>query len=298
MKRTTEKPPAVNQEARRNNDDLCKYLAEEYPEQFAHWLFGTRGKVKVEKTELSRDPIRADMVIFSSAENETLHTEFQTTRKSDVALPLRFLDYYVGLKRKRPKRRVRQVLVVLKPTEQEIPDRYEDECTIHRYTVVKMWEQDPAEFLKHEGLLPLATLCRAESGEELLRAVATGIAQIKGRARQGEALNGARMLAGLRYNKNLVYHILKENDMLEESVVYQDILRKGKREGVQQGLLQEGNTIVQRQLERRFGKLSLTIRRRIERLTVAQLEELGVALLEFQTPQEMHAWLQQQIIKS
>ncbi len=31
--------------------------------------------------------------------------------------------------------------------------------------------------------------------------------------------------------------------MLEESVVYQDILRKGKREGVQQGLLQEGNTI-------------------------------------------------------
>ena len=84
--------------------------------EFAPWLFGTHGKVKVEKTELSRDPIRADSVIFSSDENETLHTEFQTTKKSDVALPLRFLDYYVGLKRKQPKRRVRQVLVVLRPS--------------------------------------------------------------------------------------------------------------------------------------------------------------------------------------
>ncbi len=148
MKRTTEKP--TDETARSQNDALCKYLAEEYPEQFARWLFGTRGKVKVEKTELSRDPIRADMVIFSSDENETLHTEFQSTKKSDVALPLRFLDYYVGLKRKRPKRRVRQVLVILKPTEKEIPDRYEDECTTHHYTVVKMWEQDPTEFL-HQG---------------------------------------------------------------------------------------------------------------------------------------------------
>ena len=66
MKRTTEPLPAANQEARRKNDDLCKFFAEEYPAQFAHWLFGTRGKVKVEKTELSRDPIRADAVIFST----------------------------------------------------------------------------------------------------------------------------------------------------------------------------------------------------------------------------------------
>ena len=64
MKRTTAKPPVATQEARSKNDDLCKVLAEAYPEQFARWLFGTRGKVKVEKTELSRDPIRADSVIW------------------------------------------------------------------------------------------------------------------------------------------------------------------------------------------------------------------------------------------
>ena len=219
MRRTTQKQTPPADSARKTNDALCKRLAEDYPEQFARWLFGTRGKVKVEKTELSREPIRADAVIFSSAENETLHTEFQTTKKSRVPLPLRFLDYYVGFKRKHPKRRVRQVLVILKPTAEEIPDRYEDEATTHRYTVIKLWEQDPAELLQDEGLLPLATLCRAESGERLLQEVAAGIEQISTRERQGEALNDARLLAGLRYNKKLVYQILKENDMIEESVV-------------------------------------------------------------------------------
>lgn len=293
MKRTPEKPLTAQQEARSKNDDLCKYLAEEYPEQFARWLFGTRGKVRVEKTELSRDPIRADSVIFSSSENETLHTEFQTTRKSAVALPLRFLDYYVGLKRKRPTRRVRQVLVVLKPTTEPVPDHYEDECTMHRYTVVKMWEQDPAELLAHEGLLPLATLCRTESSERLLQEVAQGIAQIKVRKRQAEATNWARMLAGLRYNRKLISSILKESDMLEESVIYQDILRKGRKQGLQQGVEQGERKLTLRLLERRFGKLSRPVQQKIERLVVEQVEALGEALLDFQSKEDLTRWLKQ-----
>ena len=290
MKRTTESPPAADQMARSQNDTLCKLLAEEYPAQFAHWLFGTRGKVKVEKTELSREPIRADAVVFSSAEQETLHTEFQTTMKSDVALPLRFLDYYVGLKRKRPQRRVRQVLVVLKPTKEPVPDRYEDECTTHRYTVVKMWEQDPTELLKQEGLLPLATLCRAESDEQLLQAVATGIARIRSRERQAEAANWARMLAGLRYNRKLIGSILKESDMLEESVIYQDILRKGKRQGKQEGLQEGERRFALLMLEERFGKLSPKIREQLDQLSALQLEALGKALLSFQEPKELTRW--------
>ena len=137
--------------ARGASDTLCKRLAEEYPGQFARWLFGAGGKVKVEKTELSREPIRADSVIFSRDEKETLHAEFQTTAKSKIPMPLRLLDYYVGCKRQNPDRRVRQAVVVLKPTNEEIPDRYEDEMTLHRYGVVKLWEQDPAPLLAHEG---------------------------------------------------------------------------------------------------------------------------------------------------
>ena len=298
MKRTPGKSPkSTAKPARGDSDNLCKRLAEEYPEQFARWLFGASGKVKVEKTELSREPVRADSVIFSHDEDETLHAEFQTTMKSDVPVPLRFLDYYVGLKRKNPSLRVRQVLVVLKQTGEQIPDRYEDEMAVHRYLVVRVWEQNPAELLKHEGLLPLATLCHAESGEKLLGEVAAEINRIKSREQRREMLNWSRVLAGLRYDKGLIYQILKESDMLEESVVYQDILQKGRRrglqEGRQEGAEEEARKVATRLLELRFGKLSRSVQRQVERLVVEQLEALCEAQINFQTKDDLNRWLKQ-----
>ena len=85
--------------------------------------------------------------------------------------------------------------------------------------------------------------------------------------------------------------------MLEESVVYQDILRKGRKQGRQEGRQEGLRTIIQQQLERRFVKLSPAILRQIEGLTVAQLEDLGVALLEFQTLRDVQAWLKRQTAK-
>jgi predicted transposase YdaD len=293
MKRISPETPKSmtqpGQSTRGTGDTLCKRLAEEYPTQFARWLFGASGKVKVEKTEMSREPIRADSVIFSHAESETLHAEFQTTMRSDVPVPLRLLDYYVGFKRQNRDRRVRQVLVVLKKSSEKIPDRYEDERTIHIYDVVRLWEQDPTELLKHEGLLPLATLCRAESGEKLLRDVAAKINRIKSRERRRETLSWSRMMAGLRYDINLITRILKESDMLEESVIYQDIFKKGERRGLEQG----ERKLAMRLLERRFGKLSQTIQRQIEQLSVEQLEELVDALLDFKSKEDLIHWLKE-----
>ena len=246
---------------------------------------------------MSREPIRADSVIFSHDESETLHAEFQTTMKSDVPVPLRLLDYYVGFKRQNPSRRVRQVLVVLKQTGEEIPDRYEDERTLHIYDVIRMWEQNPAIFMKREGLLPLATLCRAESGEKLLAEVAAQINQIKSRERRRDELNWSRVLAGLRYDKSLINKILKESDMLEESVIYQDIYRKGERhglqEGRQEGAEEEARKVAMRLLELRFGKLSRSVQRQIERLVVEQLEALCEAQINFQTKDDLNRWLKQ-----
>jgi predicted transposase YdaD len=190
---------------------------------------------------------------------------------------------------------------VLKQTGEEIPDRYEDERTLHIYDVVRVWEQNPAELMKHDGLLPLATLCRAESGEKLLSEVAARINRIKSRERRREALNWSRMLAGLRYDKNLIYRIMKESDMLEESVVYQDIFQKGERRGEQRGEqrgLQKGvekgeRKLVMLQLEERFGKLSPKIRKQIEHLPAEQLEDFGKALLDFQSKQDLTRWLRQ-----
>ena len=278
---------------RRASDNLCKTLAEQYPAQFAAWLFGVTSGVTVDKTELSREPIRADSVIFAHDEHETLHAEFQTTMKSEVPVPLRLLDYHVGFKRRNPSQLVRQVLVVLRDNGEPVPDRYEDETTVHVFGVVKMWEQDPKALLKYEGLLPLATLCRAESGEQLLGAVAEKIKRIKSRTRRSEASNWSRLLAGMRYDKNLIEKIFKESDMLEESVIYQDIFQKGHLSGKQEGRKEEGQNIALLQLETKFGSLSRAVRQQIERLVTEQIEALCKALINFKSKQDLTQWLKQ-----
>ncbi len=280
-----------------SSDNLCKRLAEQFPADFARWAFGVTGSIKVDKTELSREPIRADAAIFSHDGLEMLHAEFQTTTKSDIPLPLRMLDYYVGYKRKNPGQRVRQVLIVLLPTAEEVPDRYVDERTVHGYDVIKLWEVDPQVLLQYEGLLPLATLCHAASGEKLLMEVAKRAKRIKSRERQRDVLNASRVFAGLRYDKDLVNRILKESDMLEQSVIYQDILQKGELRGLQKGELRGISLgelkIVLMQLEHRLGVLTRPLRKQIEALPVTQIEALGKAAFDFTSKDDLRRWLKQ-----
>ena len=114
-----------------------------------------------------------------------------------------------------------------------------------------------------------------------------------------EQIDATRIFAGLRYSKDLVQHILRRTDMLEESVIYQEILERGMsrglREGHQQGLQegrQEGeSTIVLRLLTRRFGTLTPYMHRRVATLSSAQLEQLSEELLDFPNRKALSDWL-------
>ena len=94
-------------------DNLCKYLAEQYPNQFVRWLSSESAtEVQVLKTELSLEPIRADAVTLLQTSNQILHLEFQTQPESDPPLSLRMLDYWVRLHRQY-RRPVDQVIIFL-----------------------------------------------------------------------------------------------------------------------------------------------------------------------------------------
>ena len=82
--------------------------------------------------------------------------------------------------------------------------------------------------------------------------------------------------------------------MLEESVVYQDILQKGVQKGLQQGLQRE-RRLIMRQLDQLIGKLSTKTRKQIEELSADQLEELGEALIGFRSEKDLTAWIKQHI---
>jgi Domain of unknown function (DUF4351) len=71
--------------------------------------------------------------------------------------------------------------------------------------------------------------------------------------------------------------------------------QEGRQEGHQEGR-QEGETIgearmVVRLLNRRFGEVPNQLVVRIQQLTISQLEELGEALLDFDTIGELETWL-------
>jgi predicted transposase YdaD len=265
-------------------DNTCKLLAEQYPSDFIRWLLGVETRqIEILKTELTLEPIRADSVIFLRADNQILHIEFQTLAKSKPSIPFRALDYSVRLKRQYPYP-VTQVVIFLQQTSDQIvfTEEYRDETTIHRYRAVRLWEQDSALFLKDKALLPLAPLTRTDSPRTLLAQVGERVARISDRDERQNIASCADILAGLRFEKDLIRQFLRE-DMMQESVTYQDILSKGKQ--------QEALSMVTRLLNRRLGNIDDTLVDRLRGLSVEELETLGEALLDFTSVVDLTNWL-------
>ena len=72
-------------------------------------------------------------------------------------------------------------------------------------------------------------------------------------------------------------------------------IQKGRIEGIQEGeaigLQKEASKLVLRQLKRRFGPLTTHITETIQKLSVEKLEDLGEALLDFETQADLINWL-------
>lgn len=279
-------------------DNVCKLLAEKYPRDFASWLLNQElGNVTVLKTELSIEPIRADFVTFLQTETQILHLEFQTTPESKPPIPLRMLDYYVRLTRLHQVPII-QVVIFLRETDDDrvFTSEYVSETTNHRYRVIRMWEQDSSLFLNNPALLPLAPLTRTNSPEDLLSRVAENIAKIEDRETQKEITACTEILAGLRFEKDLIYQLLRE-DIMQESVIYQDILQRGERRGELRGKrrgkrLGERRGII-RQLQHRFGEIDEVLMDKIKHLKIKQLDDLATALLDFSQITDLINWLNQ-----
>ncbi|MBD2503842.1 DUF4351 domain-containing protein [Anabaena azotica] len=288
-------------------DNVCKILAEKYPRDFARWLLGEEPQnIKVLKTELSIEPIRADFVTFLQTENQILHIEFQTRTASNTPIPLRMLDYSVRLTRTYQVEVV-QVVIFLQETDDEIAytQEYVSKTTTHRYRVMRMWEQDSALFLENPALLPLAPLTKTNSPETLLSQVSQNIAKIPDKASQQDIAAYTEILAGLKFEKDLIRHFLRE-EIMQESVIYQDILQKGERIGQKRGekigqkrgeeIGQKAGEerIVIRLINRKFGEIQPALIERIKLLTTQELEDLGEALLDFSEVTDLVAWLNQE----
>ena len=75
---------------------------------------------------------------------------------------------------------------------------------------------------------------------------------------------------------------------MRESVIYQEMQAEAEER-----VIQREQQLILRQLTRRLGNLTPDLTERVQKLPVEQLEALGEALLDFNEPEELVAWLEQ-----
>ncbi len=243
--------------------------------------------MQVLKTELNLEPIRADSVTFLKNANQILHIEFQTQPKSTPPLDFRMLNYYIRLKQIYWCD-IEQVIIFLQPSNSEMvfKTEYVDTNTRHRYRVIRLWEQDAAPLLNNPALLPLAALAKSNSPESLLQQVANAVDMIEESEAQKNISACTQILAGLRFDRNLINQLFRE-EIMQESVIYQDIILIGEQIGKKQEALQ----YTMRLLNRRISNLNSEIQQRVNALSTTQLEDLGEALLDFSNQNDLTTWL-------
>jgi hypothetical protein len=86
----------------------------------------------------------------------------------------------------------------------------------------------------------------------------------------------------------------KQSLMVELSQAYLEWKQQTEQRGVERGAIQEARSLVLRLLTRRVGELPEFVRPQIETLSLAQLEALGEALLDFANLSDLEAWLVRQ----
>ncbi|MFN6224503.1 MAG: DUF4351 domain-containing protein, partial [Dolichospermum sp.] len=146
---------------------------------------------------------------------------------------------------------------------------------------IRVWEEDSKTLLKSPALLPLAVLAKTDEPNKLLQQVALEIDKIEEQAQQNTIAACVELLAGLKFEKQLIKQYFREETM-EESVIYQEIINRGKLQ------------LIFRQLKRRIGEVSAKLESQIKELSGEKLDELSEAILDFSQPDDLVNWMANQ----
>jgi predicted transposase YdaD len=92
-------------------------------------------------------------------------------------------------------------------------------------------------------------------------------------------------------NEEIMVTIGIPMEELRHTRAAQDWLAEGRQEGAAKGRLEGEEAVTRRLLNRRCGPLSEATTARIRELPLEQLEALAEALLDFQGPADLAAWL-------
>jgi predicted transposase YdaD len=219
------------------------------------------------------------------------------------------LDYAVRLYRIYPNKEIRQVVIYLTKSNSPLvrQNTYQRGETHHKFEIIRLWEVPYQTLLQSPGLFPFAILSQVENREHLLGELAQKIEEISDSREQSNVAATTAILAGLVLDRDIIQRLLKE-EIMKESVIYQEIKKEGQLEGLQKGRIegrleglkegkqegkQEGEAnLVLRLLKRRIGVVSAKLSGQIQNLSIEQLENLGEAILDFNSEEDLVRWLE------
>jgi hypothetical protein len=280
-------------------DATVRKLIEMGPPDWPEFLgFPVRdpGRVRAIDSNLSTVTAECDKVLWvEDPEPWIEHIELQAGR--DVGLVDR-IHMYSALLHSHHKVPVRTVLVLLRPAadgpeltgvlEKKWHNGEVYDC--FRYHVVRVWEQ-PVDLLLASGLtvLPLAPVSNVpvEQLSGVLRAISDRLRQEASPEEAATLWSATRILMGLRYSEEKVDSIIEGVSAMlfgirgiEESSVYQGILKKGEDigrvEGRVEGAVEEARKTLLRQGRKKLGPPDEQISGRIAEIT--ELDRLHVLL--------------------
>jgi hypothetical protein len=281
----------VSMQKKKRYDATVRKLIEMGPPDWPAFLgFPVRdpGRVKAIDSNLSTVTAESDKVLWvGDPEPWIIHIEFQAGR--DVGLVDR-IHMYSTLLHSHHKVPVRTVLILLRPAADGLEltgllEKKHHDGEVYdsfRYHVVRVWQQ-PVDLLLASGLtvLPLAPVSdvKEEQVPEVLMAISDRLKQEASLEEAATLWTAIRVLMGLRYPEEKIDSIIKGVPTMlfgirgiEESSVYQGILKKGEAKGAvdeaRKNLLRIGN--------KRLGPPDEQISGRIAEIT--ELERLDVLL--------------------
>jgi predicted transposase/invertase (TIGR01784 family) len=261
-------------------DNTCKYLAATFPTDFASWLLGKPIPLtKLEPSELSVEPIRADSVIFLESPEIIMHLEFQT--KPDETMSYRMANYWLRLFGKYPAKEIHQTVIYLKRTNSPLvrETSFKSKQMMHNFNVIRLWEEPTETFQQYLGLLPLAVLSKTSDPEETLRDVARQIENIEDKQIQSNVAATTAIISGIALDKKIIQRLLR-SEIMKESVIYQEILlegeargiARGKAEGKAEGLAKAANQIAINMMR---SNISVDLISQFTGLTLKQIQKLS-----------------------
>jgi predicted transposase YdaD len=217
-----------------------------------------------------------------------INLELQST--NDPWLALRMAEYALRVYRIYEQFPEQYVLYVGN-AEMNMPSELRGPNHLCRYTLIDIREFDEETLLNSPFAADnvLAILTRHQNRRETIRRILARIATLESGARDA-SFSKLLILAGLRKLEDSIRTEVKHMPILDDIMdhgVIGPAIRQGIQQGRQEGRQEEGLAILRRQINKRFGPLPALAEQRLTKLSVAEIEDLSLRLLDAKTVVEL-----------